>query len=138
MWKRRHTIAIQPSGRTCFPTNLVVVASAEHGQGDEIFQRKVRLLTHSNNLTNVQPLCGEASKQRTTCCDSCLRVRYKPKGQRGTGYDYPLNYGNLECKARGFVAKRLQRREVQQERERETHVQRPLRAHIFSSRRQIS
>lgn len=30
------------------------------------------------------------------------RIRYTPKGQ-STGYDYPLNYGNLQCKDRRFA-----------------------------------
>lgn len=30
------------------------------------------------------------------------RIRYTPKGQ-STGYDYPLNYGNLQCQDRRFA-----------------------------------
>eukprot|EP00913_Durusdinium_trenchii_P032996 g30891.t1 len=33
------------------------------------------------------------------CVEWANLDNYRPKGQRGTGYDYPLNYGNLECKA---------------------------------------
>ena len=64
-------------------------------------------------MTHV--VCGDSGSNGTRACDiqgflrllsttSSMfpRIRYTPKGQ-STGYDYPLNYGNLQCKDRRFA-----------------------------------